>query len=433
MAGRILVLDDEENYAAMLQALLRQHNYCVDMATKPELAIAQLEEVPYDLVISDYKMPVMDGADFLKRSRELYPNLPVILVSGLMNTPELVKVANMGVTLVFEKPLNTDRFLKSVADFTTPMTEEERSVYNPGDTDPAREGINGLWPEDPKFFSALSPSSEKALRVLWSAANDRGYAFVCVPTGSDIMPALKDISVWKGYNDLPIMTYTSADFFSNKQSVAGDLSAQDSHSKVLVVELISADEISKARLVVEEILSGLGSEHGMFFVFQLSEDASPLSEFVTASGEHGVLLHSLKSRPLDLASYIARFIRKGESQLAIPRKITRSADAIYAMLNYDWPQNYKQVQEVVPELVMVSDGVLHPSAFAEAVGAPSEIPEPQKRFRALLQKLQTHSLELREAKSGDCRRQILERMEFPSVDASDYSSLSLVDESLGVL
>ena len=126
MAGRILVLDDEENYAEMLQELLRDNDYRVDTATRPERAIDRLEEIPYDLVISDYKMPVMDGADFLKKSRELYPNLPFILVSGLMNTPELVKVANMSVTLVMEKPLDTEAILSHVARFSEPMTEEEK-------------------------------------------------------------------------------------------------------------------------------------------------------------------------------------------------------------------------------------------------------------------------------------------------------------------
>ena len=44
MAGRILVLDDEENYAEMLQDLLREQNYQVDMATRAERAIDQLEQ-----------------------------------------------------------------------------------------------------------------------------------------------------------------------------------------------------------------------------------------------------------------------------------------------------------------------------------------------------------------------------------------------------
>lgn len=73
-------------------------------------------------------MPIMDGAVFLKKAREVFPELPVILVSGLMNTPELVKVANMGVTLVLEKPLDTRYFLEQVKRFVQPMTEEEEAA-----------------------------------------------------------------------------------------------------------------------------------------------------------------------------------------------------------------------------------------------------------------------------------------------------------------
>ena len=93
MAQRILVLDDEENYADMLRALLEQHSFLVDSVTDPARALERLHGTGYELVISDYKMPGMDGADFLSRAREMNPDLPVILVSGLMNTPDLVKVA----------------------------------------------------------------------------------------------------------------------------------------------------------------------------------------------------------------------------------------------------------------------------------------------------------------------------------------------------
>ena len=172
MAGRILVLDDEENYAEMLQDLLRGNNFRVDMATRPERAINQLEEIPYDLVISDYKMPVMDGADLLKRARELYPNLPFILVSGLMNTPELVKVANMSVTLVMEKPLDTEAFLKQVARFSEPMTDEEKTAQAKKTevSDSEIDDVASCYPEEPRFFSAVSATGKRFMQNAWSIA-----------------------------------------------------------------------------------------------------------------------------------------------------------------------------------------------------------------------------------------------------------------------
>ena len=170
MAGRILVLDDEENYAEMLRDLLLEHNFRVDMATRPERALDQLEEIPYDLVISDYKMPVMDGADLLKRSRELYPNLPFILVSGLMNTPELVKVANMSVTLVIEKPLDTEDFLAQVARFSSPMTEEEKEALAAGGQEDAGGGESAFsYPGEPRFYNAGNDQSKQFVEALWRA------------------------------------------------------------------------------------------------------------------------------------------------------------------------------------------------------------------------------------------------------------------------
>ena len=183
MAGRILVLDDEENYAEMLQDLLRENNYLVDMATRPERAIAQLEEIPYDLVISDYKMPVMDGSDFLKKSRELYPNLPFILVSGLMNTPELVKVANMSVTLVMEKPLDTEAFLRHVARFSEPMSEEEKAEYVLQGPAESSEVVSLSYPEEPRFFSASNFLTNRFLQSVWAAANEGSEIFLLDSSG----------------------------------------------------------------------------------------------------------------------------------------------------------------------------------------------------------------------------------------------------------
>ena len=214
MAGRILVLDDEENYAEMLQDLLRQHNYQVDMATRPERAIDQLEEIPYDLVISDYKMPVMDGAEFLRKARELYPNLPFILVSGLMNTPELVKVANMSVTLVMEKPLDTTAFLVHVAKFAEQMSSEEKEEFdrelNSDDAAAAHQGQS--YPEEPRFFSAGCAISIRFMQAAWNISQSGTSLFILEPAGGDASLAVKDISSWRGNKDKPIQELNFEDF-----------------------------------------------------------------------------------------------------------------------------------------------------------------------------------------------------------------------------
>ena len=73
MAGKILVLDDEEYYAEMLRDLLVQEGFRTEMVTKPVEALKALDSEEYGLVVADYKMPVMDGADFMERARARLP------------------------------------------------------------------------------------------------------------------------------------------------------------------------------------------------------------------------------------------------------------------------------------------------------------------------------------------------------------------------
>ena len=139
MAHKILVLDDEESYANMLRSLLEQKGFLAKAFTSPEEAAEELQNEDYHLIVSDFKMPVMDGAKFLEKVRGIAPTLPVIFVTGLMNTPELIKVANMGVSLVLEKPIDIDEFLEHVKHFVYPVTSENSEALKADQKDNLQE------------------------------------------------------------------------------------------------------------------------------------------------------------------------------------------------------------------------------------------------------------------------------------------------------
>lgn len=431
MAGRILVLDDEENYASMLRSLLRQHNYLVDMSTKPELALAQLEEVPYDLVISDYKMPVMDGADFLKRSRELYPNLPVILVSGLMNTPELVKVANMSVTLVMEKPLNTEVFLKHVARFSTPMTEEEKSILERKEAEAnTTEAI--CLPDEPKFVCASSPAARSALLKLWTCCESAGYAHIFEPPGGDAMLALKDLSDWKGFKDLPITTLKYSDFFGGGLGLAKAIMANDEVSHIVAVQLSSLEQVGESRLLIEQTLNKIVEEHQLFFAFIFEGEVADLSEFSSNAGADAVIIPPLKHRPLDLAAYTKRFLRMAEDQSKVPIKLDLSPDSIYFILSYGWRKNYRQLMEVILTCGKRCQSTIEPASIIACVGGDTKIPPATERMDTLLKKAQARRLVEKVELSGQSPEKVAEslRITKPIHDLESFEKLPLIDPSM---
>lgn len=78
----ILLVDDEELLRAGMQEMLEIQGYTVITAANGELALACLAAQTVDLVITDLVMPKMNGVDFVQQLREIYPALPVLVVSG---------------------------------------------------------------------------------------------------------------------------------------------------------------------------------------------------------------------------------------------------------------------------------------------------------------------------------------------------------------
>jgi len=83
---KILVVDDEEIMRDLLKDYLEMSDYEVDVAENGQLAldmiVAQYESNPYSLVITDINMPVMGGIDLQKNIKNLYPELPVVFMTG---------------------------------------------------------------------------------------------------------------------------------------------------------------------------------------------------------------------------------------------------------------------------------------------------------------------------------------------------------------
>lgn len=394
MAGRILVLDDEENYAEMLQDLLRENNYRVDMATRPERAIAQLEEIPYDLVISDYKMPVMDGSDFLKKSRELYPNLPFILVSGLMNTPELVKVANMSVTLVMEKPLDTETFLKHVARFSEPMTDEEKNDLAQETEDEVNEAAALCYPEEPRYFSANNFLASRFLQSVWSVAKEGSEIFLLESRGGDSELVLKDLSLWHKNGNMPVDVI---DMPSTIDEAVGQLRvilSDSEKSRVVGVRLSSVDEIGIARKLTDSVKRELEGSDMVLMCYTMTAADGRVADFESIAEKQGVVIPKMSLRPSDAAAYARRSARIAADRLGRTKCANFTPEAAYAILAYSWPGNYKQIQEVIQSTVNESeDTPLTYDVFVAALGESIELVRPENRISTLMKAEQRRFLQ----------------------------------------
>lgn len=82
---KVMVVDDDNTFREMLSEALRYNEYSPFSVAGSELALEELKNGEVDAVITDIKMPGMDGIALMKKIKELYPDLPVILITAFYN------------------------------------------------------------------------------------------------------------------------------------------------------------------------------------------------------------------------------------------------------------------------------------------------------------------------------------------------------------
>ncbi len=126
MPYRVLVVDDETAIREAIRMTLEYEGYRVDEARSGQEGIDKATKVPYDAILLDIKMPVLDGIEVLENLKEQKVPTPVVMVSGHADIQTAVECTKRGAFDFLEKPLNRDKLLLSVRNAArTQKLEEE--------------------------------------------------------------------------------------------------------------------------------------------------------------------------------------------------------------------------------------------------------------------------------------------------------------------
>lgn len=112
--SRILIVDDEAVIREGLKRVLDGEAFAVEACSSGYGAIEQLQQKEYDLIISDLKMPGMNGIEVLKSVRTLQPHIPVILITGYASVETAVEAMKNGAVDYLQKPFVPDQLLEKV-------------------------------------------------------------------------------------------------------------------------------------------------------------------------------------------------------------------------------------------------------------------------------------------------------------------------------
>lgn len=153
--SRVLIVDDEESILHALRRLLsltpcvagdKAYRLQVDICSDPRAALDKARHVAYDLVLSDYRMPVMDGVRFLKEFREIQPDAARLILSGYADLNGLIGAINeAGITRFLSKPWNDYELVSAIGQA---LALRELSLENQRLADQARAAQGVLSPEE---------------------------------------------------------------------------------------------------------------------------------------------------------------------------------------------------------------------------------------------------------------------------------------------
>jgi DNA-binding NtrC family response regulator len=111
---RILVVDDEKKMRHILQLMLGREGFKAEQAENGKVALAMLKEKRFDLVITDLKMPEMDGMSLLDEAKKIDPDFPIMVITAYGTIENAVEAMRKGAIDYITKPFEEEEILITV-------------------------------------------------------------------------------------------------------------------------------------------------------------------------------------------------------------------------------------------------------------------------------------------------------------------------------
>jgi len=101
---KVLIIDDEKIYRYEISEFLKTRDYEIFEADKPSVGLNILKNEEIDIVILDFNLPEMDGIEVLKKIKNIYPEIEVIMITGFGNMRTVINAMRLGASDFFPKP-----------------------------------------------------------------------------------------------------------------------------------------------------------------------------------------------------------------------------------------------------------------------------------------------------------------------------------------
>lgn len=253
----VLLVDDEENILRALQRLLMDEDFDIETATSGEAALEKLTTLEnVGLIVSDQRMPGMNGAEFLGRSRELFPDTQRILLTGYSDINATIEAINKGgAGRYISKPWDDDELVLAIRDAV--------ELYR---NDVEKQRLNEIANQQKDELEAWNDSLKK--RILQTTATIREQ--------NQAIKSLDDKNI------MSILSRTFDNFFE----IMGDRAAVHARTVSILVTDVARKMNLDAEMVATIRLAALLHDAGKFGSHSLTMNKHPLEMSESETGEY---------------------------------------------------------------------------------------------------------------------------------------------------
>jgi two-component system, NtrC family, response regulator AtoC len=378
----ILVVDDEPHMRRVLEIMLHQAGYQVYVAGNGIEALQILHSMPVDLVITDMRMPEMNGLELLVRLRTDGMNVPVIIITAHGSVESAVEAMKQGASDYILRPFDIDALELMI---NRVLNEKEVSLQNSF----MREELNRGW----DAFVGNSAAMQAVYEQIRQVAPTKTTVMICGDTGTGKELAARAIHNASPRSDklfVPIncaaipaemleaelFGYEKGAFTGATRDRIGKFELANEGTLFLdeITEMPMALQAKLLRVLQENTLERLGSNRSINLDIRLiaATNRDPREaihenqlreDLYYRINVFAINLPPLRERKEDIPYLAEHFIQK-HSHRSHGKRLPLAQEVIARLHTYDWPGNVRELENVVERaLVLSGEKPLHPEHF----------------------------------------------------------------------
>lgn len=395
---RILVIDDDQDICSLLSRFLSKNGFEVDVATKGGDALKLLRTKTFTLVLCDYHLSDMDGADLLQRIKILQPAVPVIIITGYSDVRTAVQTFKYGAFDYVVKPLLPDEILITIREAITKSNAKGQPY---GKEQPAGQRLSS---REDAFIVGTSPQAETVERYINLIAPSDMSVIITGDTGTGkeyVAVAIHERSKRAGKPFVAIdcgalseelvgselFGHLKGSFTGAFTDKAGSFETANSGTLFLdeIGNLSYENQAKLLRVLQERKIRRIGSTRDISIdVRILTATNEDLLSVVKAGrfredlyhrlNEFKIELSPLRERKGDIMIFAEHFLKKANASLGKDVKLA-NPEVIEKLKNYVWYGNLRELNNVIKRAVLLS-----PGSEIMLEGLPYEIISPEPEF-----------------------------------------------------